>query len=108
MWHRLLLFLRIRNRLDWASPGLGPEVNHPYYQHEALKCCAHCGGGWKHPIHRTPFDERRAAEVNAIQSRLFQEELHRLALDRSIVEREHGGEARRVTVGDICDPGTDY
>lgn len=67
MWHRLLLLLHIRNEFDWAPPSLGPEVNHPYYQHEALRCCQHCGGGYKHAIHRKPYNERRAAEVEAIE-----------------------------------------
>jgi hypothetical protein len=63
MWHRLLLFLHVRNEFDWAPPALGPEVNHPYIQHEALRCCMHCGGGWKHAIHQEPFDERRTAAI---------------------------------------------
>ncbi len=63
MWHRLLLFVGIRNDFDWAPPGLGPEVNHPYIKHEALRCCKYCGGGWKHGIHQKPFNERRAAEI---------------------------------------------
>jgi hypothetical protein len=65
MWHRLLLFLRIRSEFDWAPPALGPEVNHPYIQHPALMCCAHCGGGPKHAIHHEPFDARRTAEILA-------------------------------------------
>jgi hypothetical protein len=63
-WHRLLIALAIRNEMEWAPPGLGPEVNHPYtadYQ-ISWRCC-HCGGGEKHPIHREPFDPRRHAEV---------------------------------------------
>jgi hypothetical protein len=63
MWHRLLLFLHLRNEFDWAPPALGPEVNHPYVSHVDLRCCVHCGGGLKHAIHRKPWDARRAAEV---------------------------------------------
>lgn len=63
MWHRLLLFLRIRDEMDWAPPCLGPEVQHPYYQHPTLRCCPNCGGGRLHAIHRPPFNERRTAEV---------------------------------------------
>lgn len=66
LWHRLLLFLGIRNEFDWAPPGLGPEVNHPYGQHPTLRCCEHCGGGLKHWIHRPPYDPRRTAEVLTI------------------------------------------
>jgi hypothetical protein len=63
MWHRLLLFLGIRNEFDWAPPALGPEVNHPYIKHPELRCCMHCGGGPKHAIHQEPFDPRRTAEI---------------------------------------------
>jgi hypothetical protein len=70
MWHRLLLFLRLRNPLDWAPP-IGPEVSHPYVAHvvpegvkiPALNCCNFCGGGSRHKIHRPPFNARRASEV---------------------------------------------
>ena len=67
MWHRLLVLLRIRTKSDWAPAGLGPEVNHPYFQHEALSCCRHCGGGWRNPVHREPYDERRTLEVLRIE-----------------------------------------
>ena len=67
MWHRLLLFLHLRNELDWAPPGLGPEVNHPYQEYERLPCCVHCGGGSKHAIHREPFDPRRMAEIEGLK-----------------------------------------
>lgn len=63
LWHRLLLFLGIRNEFDWAAPGLGPEVNHPYMPHPSLRCCEHCGGGRKNWIHRPPYDPRRVAEI---------------------------------------------
>ena len=66
MWHRLLLFLHIRNEFDWAPNSLGPDVPHPYYQHETLKCCEHCGGGRLHAIHRQPWDTRRTQEVVAL------------------------------------------
>ncbi len=99
MWHQILLFLGVRDEFDWAPPCLGPEVNHPYFQHEALRCCDHCGGGWKHPIHQKPYNERREAEVMAIE--------HQKVLDKAVkqataayVERESG----RVTAGS----GTDY
>lgn len=62
-WHRLLLFLRIRNEFDWAAPALGPEVNHPYMPHASLRCCEHCGGGRLNWIHRPPYDARRVAEI---------------------------------------------
>jgi len=68
MWHRILLFLGLRDQFDWAPPGLGPEVNHPYEKHVALKCCVHCGGGWRHPIHREPFDARRFDEIMAARA----------------------------------------
>jgi hypothetical protein len=63
-WHRLLIALAIRNEMEWAPPGLGPEVNHPYTADDQIpwRCC-HCGGGAKNPIHREPFDPRRHAEV---------------------------------------------
>lgn len=63
MWHSILLFLGIRNHFDWAPPGLGPEVNHPYMPHQFLRCCEHCGGGRLNPIHKPPFDPRREAEI---------------------------------------------
>jgi hypothetical protein len=63
-WHRLLLFLRIRNKFDWAFPGW-PEVNHPYMPHSSLRCCEHCGGGRFNWIHRPPYDPRRVAEILA-------------------------------------------
>ena len=69
MWHELLMFLGIRNEFDWAPPGLGPEVNHPYMPHPSLRCCEHCGGGSKHAIHREPYDPRRVAEILAMQLR---------------------------------------
>lgn len=75
MWHRLLLFLKIRNEFDWAPPGLGPEVNHPYQPYDKLPCCVHCGGGRLHPIHLEPFDARRMAEIEA--RRLADEEAAR-------------------------------
>lgn len=69
MWHRFLLFLRIRKYLDWAPPGLGPEVNHPYFEHSSSACCAHCGGGRLHKIHQPPYNVRRSAEVLALEAR---------------------------------------
>ena len=70
MWHRLLTFLGIRNQFDWAPPGLGPEVNHPYMPHAVIQCCEHCGGGQRHAIHQKPYDVRRVAEIMAmVQSR---------------------------------------
>jgi hypothetical protein len=70
LWHRILLFLAIRDEFDWAPPALGPEVNHPYMPHSALRCCEDCGGGCKHAIHRKPYDARRVAEIMAaVQSR---------------------------------------
>ena len=63
MWHRLLLFLRLRNAFDWAPPGLGPEMNHPYMPHASLRCCEHCGGGKLNAIHREPYNPRRLAEI---------------------------------------------
>lgn len=63
MWHRLLLLLHVRNEFDWAPPGLGPEVPHPYMPHVRLRCCEHCGGGKLNAIHRPPFDPRREAEI---------------------------------------------
>lgn len=67
LWHRLLCALAIRNEMEWAPPGLGPEVNHPYTPDDQIpwRCC-HCGGGEKHAIHRRPFDTRRYAEVLAL------------------------------------------
>lgn len=65
-WHKLLLFLSFRDEFDWAPPGLGPEVNHPYSQHESLNCCEHCGGGRRHPIHSEPYNPRRLAECQKI------------------------------------------
>ena len=67
MWHRLLLFLRIRNDFDWSPPCLGPEVNHPYIKDLRHRCCTYCGGGSAHAIHRKPFDERRAAEIMKLE-----------------------------------------
>lgn len=69
MWHRLLLFLHLRNRLDWAPPALGPEVHHPYEKYERLPCCAHCGGGWRHSIHSEPFNEQRVADIEMRRAR---------------------------------------
>lgn len=68
MWHRFLCFLGIRNEFDYAPPGLGPEVNHPYEQHAAVRCCVHCGGGELHAIHKTPYDPRRLAQILAVQN----------------------------------------
>jgi hypothetical protein len=67
MWNRLLLLLRLRNEFDYAPPGLGPEVNHPYEQDARMRCCMHCGGGKKHKIHRQPWDEKRMAEIKALR-----------------------------------------
>jgi len=63
MWHRLLIFLGIRNEFDWAEACLGPEVPHPYVQHSSLQCCEHCGGGRLNRIHRPPYNTRRMAEI---------------------------------------------
>ena len=63
MLHRILIALRIRREFDYAPPGLGPEVSHPYVQHVSLECCDHCGGGYRHDIHKPPFDERRTHEI---------------------------------------------
>lgn len=63
MWHRLLVFLGVGHGHDWTPPGLGPEVNHPFFLHESLPCCRHCGGGWRHAIHREPYDVGRTLEV---------------------------------------------
>jgi len=68
MWQRFLEFVGIRNPFDWAPPGLGPEVPHPYYRHEALRCCKYCGGGLHHAIHRAPFDVRRTWEIEREES----------------------------------------
>ncbi len=99
LWHRLLCFLAFRNDFDWAPPGLGPEVNHPYFQADALRCCNYCGGGPRHAIHSKPYDKRRAAEViarevdrnksryeRAIESWMAGESE---ATNRPYVEREH-------------------
>jgi len=67
LFHRLLCFLGIRNKFDYAPPGLGPEVPHPYSQADALQCCLYCGGGRLHAIHKPPFNERRAAEILAAE-----------------------------------------
>jgi hypothetical protein len=66
LWHRLLLWLHIRNELDWAPPGLGPEVNHPYEPYSKLPCCVHCGGGRWNEIHREPFNLGRLAEIERV------------------------------------------
>lgn len=66
LWHRLLLWLHIRNEFDWAPPGLGPAVNHPYGPYHKLPCCVYCGGGRFHPIHFEPFDPRRVAEIERV------------------------------------------
>jgi hypothetical protein len=66
MWHRLLVFLHIRNEMDWANPDLGPEVAHPYFPDSSknrLRCCEHCGGGKFNRIHREPYDKRRTAQI---------------------------------------------
>lgn len=68
LWHHVLVFLRLRDDLEWAAPGLGPEVPHPYFQHERLRCCSHCGGGRLHAIHSRPWNERRTAEILAIEN----------------------------------------
>ena len=62
-WHSALCFLGVRNPFDWAPPGLGPEVNHPYMAHRTIQCCEHCGGGRHHAIHKPPYDPRRLAEI---------------------------------------------
>ncbi len=97
-WHRLLVFLGLRNQFDYAPPGLGPEVNHPYFKHDALQCCNYCGGGPKHPIHSEPHNERRAAEVVALELERNKSRYQK-AVDswvtndatdfRAYVEREH-------------------
>lgn len=65
MLHRILIFLRLRSEFDYAPPGLGPEVAHPYVPHVSLHCCDHCGGGRLNGIHKPPFDERRTHEIMA-------------------------------------------
>lgn len=67
LWHRLLCFLGIRNPFDWAPPGLGPEVPHPYFAEDCMQCCRHCGGGSRHKIHIPPFNPRRQAEIEALE-----------------------------------------
>jgi len=62
-WHSILCFFGVRNPFDWAPPGLGPEVNHPYMAHQTIQCCEHCGGGRHHAIHKPPYDPRRLAEI---------------------------------------------
>lgn len=63
MWHLLLCLLHIRKAADYAPPGLGPEVPHPYMAHTSLDCCEHCGGGRLNAIHKPPFNPRRLAEI---------------------------------------------
>ncbi len=81
MWHRLLIFLGIRNEFDYQVPCLGPEVNHPYFEHESLQCCKHCGGGRRHEIHQEPYDSRRLQEVMEL------ERAHDPKDTRSFIER---------------------
>ena len=71
-WHRLLLFLKIRNEFDWAFPAW-PEVNHPYMPHASLRCCEHCGGGRLNWIHRAPYDVRRTAEILQLSPALLKD-----------------------------------
>ena len=97
-WHRLLLFLGVRNEFDWAPPGLGPEVNHPYHAHDSLQCCIYCGGGFRHPIHTEPWDGRRRLEIESAEvdraksryQRAVEQWMGNEATDtRAYVEREH-------------------
>jgi hypothetical protein len=85
MWHRLLLFLRIRDEFDWAAPGLGPEVNHPYFECATRRCCDHCGGGKLHAIHSKPYNERRAEEVYKIEAEKLGDQ--RLAFFHAVAHR---------------------
>ena len=80
-WHRLLCFFGIRNDFDWAPPGLGPEVPHPYYAEDALQCCRHCGGGKLHRIHEPPYSAQRQADIEALE---------RARVKHAYVERENG------------------
>lgn len=85
-WHRLLLFLKIRNEFDWAFPAW-PEVNHPYMPHASLRCCEHCGGGRLNWVHRKPYDPRRVAEI--LGEPPYPMKAHERLHGLSSVEREH-------------------
>lgn len=64
-------------------------MNHPYIQHESLRCCSHCGGGKLHAIHREPFNERRTQEVLEIERRRAGAKLYDLGqIDNGPVELE--------------------
>lgn len=96
IWHRLLCFLGVRNEFDWVPPGLGPEVNHPYFKHDALQCCNYCGGGQFHSIHKEPHNARRTAEIleaeldrNKSRYQRAVESWTRDDSPASYVEREH-------------------
>ncbi len=104
MWHRLLLFFGIRNDFDWAPPGLGPEVNHPFIAHGFLRCCLYCGGGSMHAIHREPYDLRRSQEV-IVSERARVAEVMRQAREAALADATKA--AYPDHAGDILDPGTD-
>lgn len=91
MWHRLLIFLGIRNELDWSPPGLGPEVNHSYMPHQTLRCCEHCGGGRLNPIHKPPYDPRRMAQILSLYSTVSNppDAFDRFVAETARVPREH-------------------
>ena len=61
-WRRFLAFLGLVGPFDY-DPPFAPDSPHRFEQHASAQYCTHCGGGFRHEIHREPWDPRRMKQI---------------------------------------------